>query len=101
MRVTTVDLVDHWTHGPGLVAVVVLVALAWGAVFVPGGVFWTAVLVAGLISAAVATAVLAPRRPIRSLAQVIASAEAETVVAPAHRGYAGGARLRPRGEREP
>ena len=100
MRVITVDLVDHWTHGTGLVTLVALVALAW-AVFVPGGVLWTAVLVAGLISAAVATAVLAPRRPIPSLAQVIASAEAETVVALAHWGYAGGAGLPSGGERRP
>jgi hypothetical protein len=100
MRVITLDLVDHWTHGTGLVTLVSLVALAW-AVFVPGGVLWTAVLVAGLIGAAVATAVLAPSRPILSLARVLASAEAETVVAPAHCGYAGGAGLRSGGERKP
>jgi hypothetical protein len=97
MRAITVDLVDQWTHGTGLVAVVALVALAW-AVFVPGGVLWTAVLVAGVISAAVATAVLAPRRPIPSLAQVIASAAAEPALVPSRSGNKGGARLRPRGE---
>ena len=97
MRVLTFDRVGHWTRGADILA---LAALAW-AVFVPGGVLWTAVLAAGLISAAVATAVLAPRRPIPSLAQVVASAEAETVVAPARCGYAGGAGLRPGGEREP
>jgi hypothetical protein len=94
------DLVDHWTHGTGLVTLVALVALAW-AVFVPGGVLWTAVLVAGLISVAVAAAVLAPSRPILSLAQVLATAAAEPALGPSRSGNTGGARLRPRGERRP
>ncbi len=94
------DLSSRWTHGTGLVTLVALAALAW-AVFVPGGVFWTAVLAAGLIGSAVATAVLARRRSIPSLAQVIARAEAETVVGPVHSGYEGGAGLRSRGERKP
>jgi hypothetical protein len=88
---------DRWIRGTGIVAVV---ALAW-AVFVPGGLFWTAVLAAGLIGTAVVTAVVVRRRSVPSLAQVIASAEAEPAVVPAHRGDTSGAGLRPRGERKP
>jgi len=93
MRVMT-DIFDHWTRGAGFVALVVLV---W-AVVVPDGVFWSIVLAAGLIGAAVATAVLVRSRSVPTLAQVIASAEAEPVVAPARAEYAGGAGLRSRGE---
>ena len=96
MRVMTSDIFDRWTRGAGLVA---LVALVW-AVVVPDGIFWTAVLAAGLMGAAFATAVLVRSRQVPTLAQVIASAEAEPVVVPAPGGYAGGARLRPIGERK-
>jgi hypothetical protein len=97
VRVLTLDGFSRWTDGTGLVA---LAALAW-AVFVPGGVFWTAVLAAGLVGSAVATAALVRSRSIPSLAQVIASAQAQTVVGPTRSGYECGAGLRPRGEREP
>jgi len=96
MRVMTSDIFDRWTRGAGLVA---LVALVW-AVVVPDGIFWTAVLAAGLMGAAGATAVLVRSRQVPTLAQVIASAEAEPVVVPVPGGYAGGARLRPIGERK-
>jgi hypothetical protein len=76
MRVSTSDRFERWTRGLGLVA---LVVLAWS-VFAPRGVFWTAVLVAGLIGAAAATALLVRSRRVPSLAQVIASTEAEPVV---------------------
>ena len=97
MRMITSDIFDRWTRGAGLVA---LVALVW-AVVVPEGIFWTAVLAAGLMGAAVATAVLVRSRQVPTLAQVIASAEAEPVVVPSPGGYTGGAQLRPTGEREP
>jgi hypothetical protein len=97
MRVITVDRFSRWTHGTELVA---LAALAW-VVFVPGGGLWTAVLGAGLIGSAAATAVLVHRPSIPSLAQVIASAEAEPVAGPTGSAYECGGGLRPRGEREP
>ncbi len=89
----------RWTRGTGIVA---LVALAW-AVLVPDGLFWTALLAAGLTGAAVATAVLVRSRGVPSLAQVIASAEAEPAAVPARSGYTSGAGVRPssRGERKP
>jgi len=96
MREPASDRLGRWTQGAGLVA---LVALAW-VVFVPGGLFWTAALAAGLVGSAVATAVLVRSRQVPSLAQVIASAEAEPV-GPARRGYTSGARLRSRGEGKP
>jgi hypothetical protein len=79
MRVSTSDRFERWTRGLGLVALVGLVVLTWS-VFAPRGVFWTAVLVAGLIGAAAATALLVRSRRVPSLAQVIASTEAEPVV---------------------
>ncbi len=97
MRVLTLDRFSRWIDGTGLL---VLAALAW-AVFVPGGVFWTAVLAAGLVGSAVITAALVRSRSIPSLAQAIASAEAQTAVGPTHSGYECGAGLRPRGERKP
>ena len=75
MRVRTLDGFGRWTGGLGLVA---LVALA-GSLFVAGGMFWTAVGAAGLIGAVVATAVLVRSREVPSLAEVIATAEAEPV----------------------
>jgi hypothetical protein len=83
MRVLTTDRLGRWTHRIGLVS---LVALAW-AILAPGGAFWTAVLAAGLVGAAVATALLVRSRKVPSLAQVIASAEAEPAV-----GRGGGAK---------
>ncbi len=77
MRMLTSDRLGRWARGAGLVSVV---ALAW-AVFVPEGLFWTALLGAGLIGAAVATAVLIRNRSAATLAEVIARAEAEPVVA--------------------
>ena len=97
MRMITSDIFDRWTRGAGLVA---LVALVW-AVVVPEGIFWTVVLAAGLMGAAVATAVLVRSRQQPTLAQVIASAEAEPVVVPSPGGYTGRAQLCPTGEREP
>jgi len=96
MRMITSDIFDRWMRGAGLVA---LVALVW-AVVVPEGIFWTAVLAAGLMGAAGATAVLVRSRQVPTLAQVIASAEAEPAVVPSPGGYTGGARLRPIGERK-
>ena len=81
MRVITSDRLGQWTRGLGLVA---LVALAWS-LFVPGGFFWAAVLGAGLIGSAVATAFLRRSRQVPSLAQVIARAEAEPFVGPRER----------------
>jgi hypothetical protein len=72
----TSDRFGRWTGGLGLAA---LVALAWS-VFVPGGSLWAAVVAAGLIGSVVATAVLVRSRQAPSLAQVIASAEAEPFV---------------------
>ena len=99
MRALASDRVERWTRGTGIVA---LVVLAWS-VFVPEGLFWTAVLAAGLTGAAVATGVLVRSRRVPSLAQVIASAEAEPVAVPAASGYRSGAASRPslRGERKP
>jgi hypothetical protein len=78
----------------------VLVGLLWAA-FVPGGIFWTAILVAGMIGASVATALLVRSRSLPSLAQVIASVDAEPVLVSAPGGYTSGAVLRSRGERKP
>jgi len=64
-------------------------------------IFWSAVLAAGVVGSLVATAFLVRTRSIPSLAQVIASAEAEPVVAPAGRRYTSGAGFRPRGEGKP
>jgi hypothetical protein len=60
----------YWTGG------IALVVLAW-AVLAPGGLLWTAVLALGAIGAATATGLLAHSRRIPTLAQVIASAQAE------------------------
>jgi hypothetical protein len=99
VRVLTSEQFVRWTRGIGIVA---LVTLAW-AVFVPDGLFWTALVAAGLTGAAVATAVLVRSRRVPSLAQVIASAEASPVAVPAGNGYTSVAGLRPspRGVRKP
>lgn len=91
MRVMTSDIFDHWTRGAGIVA---LAVLFW-AVLAPDGLFWTIVLAAGLIGAAAATVVLMRSRSVPTLAQVIASAEAEPLVVPAPAGYRNGAGIRP------
>jgi len=99
MRMLTSDRFGRWTRGAGIV---VLVTLAW-AVLVPDRLFWTALVAAGLIGSAVATAALVRSREVPSLAQVIASAEAEPVVLPSGRGYTSEAGIRPSpiGERKP
>jgi hypothetical protein len=76
MRVSTSDRFERWTRGLGLVALVALLVLAWSVV-APAGFFWTAVLAAGLIGSAAATVLLLRMRRVPSLAQVIATAEAE------------------------
>ena len=76
MRVLATERVERWTRGLGLVALVVIV---WS-VFVPGALFWGAILAAGLVGSTVATALLVRSRRVPSLAQVIASAEAEAAV---------------------
>jgi hypothetical protein len=63
-------------------------------------IFWSAVLAAGVVGSAVATAFLLRSRGVPSLAQVIAGAEAEPGAAPDGSGYTGGTR-RPRGEGKP
>ena len=84
MRVLASDRVERWIRGTGIVALVVLV---W-AVFLPDGSFlWAAVLAAGLIGSAVATAILVRSRSVPSLAQVIASAEAEPIAVLVGRGH--------------
>ena len=100
MRVLASDRVDRWIRGTAMLA---LVVLAW-AVFLPDGAFfWTAVLAAGLVGSAIATAFLVRSRAVPSLAQVIARAEAELVAVPAGGGHTGeaGNRPRTRGEQEP
>jgi hypothetical protein len=77
MRVMTSDLFSGWAQGAGLVA---LAALVW-AVVVPDGVFWSAVLAASLIGAAIATTLLVRSRQVPTLAQVITSAKAEPALA--------------------
>ena len=74
MSVFTSEGLGRWTRGLGLVA---LVVLAWS-VFAPGALFWGAILAAGVIGSAVATALLVRSRGVPSLAQVIATAEKET-----------------------
>ena len=95
MRMITSDIFDRWTRGAGLVA---LVVLAW-AVVVPDGVFWTAILAAGLMGAALATALLLRSSP--AWHRSIATAEAEPGALPSPGGYRGAARLRPIGEQKP
>jgi len=95
----TSDLFGRWAQGAGLVA---LVALVW-AVVVPDGIFWTAILAAGLMGAAVATTLVMRSRQVPTLAQVIASATAEPalVLVPSRAGYTNAAGLRPMGDGKP
>jgi hypothetical protein len=96
MRVLTLESLEDWTRGAGLLGLVVLAS----AVLVPGALFWTAVLAVGLIGVALATAVLVRSRRIPSLAQVIATAQAEPTIAPGT-GRSGEAGLRPGEGRKP
>ena len=65
-------------------------------------IFWSAVLAAGVVGSLVATAFLVRSRGVPSLAQVIASAEAEPVAVPAAGSrFTSGAGLRPREEGKP
>ena len=98
MRMMTSDTFDRWAKALGLVA---LVALVW-AVVVPDGIFWTAILAAGLMGAAVATTLLVRSRQVPTLAQVIASATAEPalVLVPSPAGYTNAAGLRPHRRRK-
>ncbi len=82
MRMITSDRFGRRIRGTGIMA---LMALAWAVLVPDGHLWWTAVLAAGLIGSVVATAVLVRSRSIPTLAQVIASAEAELVVVPARR----------------
>jgi hypothetical protein len=76
MRVLTVGNLESWIRGGTLIA---LMALAW-AVLVPGALFWTAALALGLVGIALATTLLVRSRRIPTLAQVIATAQAEPVL---------------------
>jgi hypothetical protein len=98
MRMMRSDTFDRWIRGAGLVA---LVALVW-AVVVPDGIFWSAAL-ATSVGAAIATTLLVRSRQAPTLAQVIASATAETapVLVPSPAGYTNAAGLRPLGEGKP
>ena len=95
MRLRTSERVSRWAQGVGLVAVT---ALVWG-VFVPGGLFWPAIVAAALIGSVIATALLVRSRSTPTLAEVVASAEAAPAVVPVAGGYTDGAGLRSRGER--
>jgi hypothetical protein len=76
MRVLTVGNLESWIRGGTLIA---LMVLAW-AVLVPGALFWTAALALGLVGIALATTLLVRSRRIPTLAQVIATAQAEPVL---------------------
>jgi hypothetical protein len=88
MRALDPENLGRWARAGGLLA---LAALAW-AVLVPGGAFWSAVVGAGVVGTLVATSVLVRSRSQPSLAQVIATAEADSVAL---------ALLRSRGEGKP
>ncbi len=105
MRALASERFGRWTRGTGIVA---LVALAW--VVFTDGLFWSAVVAAGLIGSTVAISALLRRRRIPSLARVITIGEggitigaAEPLAVPAGCGYASGAAIHqsPRGERRP
>jgi hypothetical protein len=74
--------VIRWSRGAGIGALLVLV---WAA-FVPGGLFWSAILAAGLVGATLATVVLVRSRSNPTLAQVIATAETDPVAVPRREG---------------
>jgi hypothetical protein len=73
MRVQTVGRLETWIRGGTLF---VLMVLAW-AVLVPGALFWTAGFALGLVGITLATTLLVRSRRVPTLAQVIATAEAE------------------------
>jgi hypothetical protein len=95
----TSDLFGRWAQGAGLVA---LLTLMW-VIVASNGIFWTAVLAAGLMGAAVATTLLVRSRQAPTVAQMIASATAEPalVLVPIPAGYASAARVRPLGDGKP
>jgi hypothetical protein len=76
MRVMMSDPFSRFAQGAQVVA---LVALAW-AILVPGGLYWNAVAAVGLVGAAIATTLVVRSRQVPTLAQVMASALAETPV---------------------
>ena len=98
MRALASERFGRWTRGTGIVA---LVALAW--VVVTEGLFWSAVVVAGLIGSTVAISALLRRRQIPWLARVITIGGAEPLAVPAGCGYTSGAGIDQsrRGERKP
>jgi len=77
------DRAARWARWAGLVAVF---ALAW-AVLVPSGLFWNTALAAGLVGAAIATLAVVRSRSRPSLAQVIATAQAEGAPVRIERGH--------------
>ena len=96
MQVMTSDLFGRWAQGAGLVA---LLTLMW-AIVVSNGIFWTAIVAAGLMGAAIATSLVVRSRQVPTLAQVIASSTAEPalVLVPSPAGYPREAGLRPVGD---
>jgi hypothetical protein len=99
VRALTSERFGRWTRGTGIVA---LVAVAW--VVVTDGLFWSAVVAAGLLGSTVAISALLRRRQIPSLARVITIGEAaEPLAVPAGCGYTSRAGIRqsPRGDRKP
>jgi len=74
----TSDHLAGWTRGAGIGA---LLVLAWS-VLVPGSLFWNAVVAAALVGVTLATVALVGSRSRPSLAQVIATAEGESVAVP-------------------
>lgn len=74
----TSDPFARWTFGAGIAALLVLA----GPVLVPGGLFWSALLAAGLVGATLATVAIVRSRSNPTLAQVIATAERDPVAVP-------------------
>ena len=70
MRVMMSDPFSRFAQGAQIVA---LVALAW-AILVPSGMFWNAVVAAGLVGVAIATTLVVRSRQLPTLAQMITSA---------------------------
>jgi hypothetical protein len=92
------DRLGRYLGGAGIVGVLVLV----GAVLVPGGHFWTAILASSvLVGSAVATVVLMRSRDNPTLAQVVATAKAESRARPSAGRPSSEAGLRARGDLMP
>jgi hypothetical protein len=91
------DRFGRYLGGAGIVGVLVLV----GAVLVPGGHFWTAILASVLVGSAVATVVLMRSRDNPTLAQVVATAKAESRARPSAGRPSSEAGLRARGDLMP